>query len=439
MARRDHRGLPVTTVSDVALQAYNDGVALMLAAWPDAGERLDAAIAADPDMALAHAARARQYAILAQPAKARAAIATATGLVAANGDEREISHVQILSLALNQQPQAALAQALAHLEAWPADAVILSLPLGPFGLMAFSGMWGHEQARIELCARSQSAYGPDDWWFLTYAGWSLAENGEVARGRAMIEQALALRHDNANGVHALAHALFEAGAAQEAERLVTGWLPGYARHGVLHGHLAWHVALLALEAGDTDRALALFTDHVRPAVSQGMAINIVSDGASLLWRLGAYGHHVPDDLWREVADFGDAAFPTAGHAFIDAHMMMLAAARGDQAGLEKRLSALETLIKADALGAGPVAPAIGRALAAFAQGDYAACVAGLEPMSGQIERIGGSRAQREVFEDTLLVALMRSGQAAKARTLLDQRLHRRPSPRDAAWRRGYEA
>jgi hypothetical protein len=38
-------------------------------------------------------------------------------------------------------------------------------------------------------------------------------------------------------------------------------------------------------------------------------------------------------------------------------------------------------------------------------------------------------------EDTLLVALMRSGEAAKARALLDRRLHRRPSPRDTRWYR----
>lgn len=49
-------------------------------------------------------------------------------------------------------------------------------------------------------------------------------------------------------------------------------------------------------------------------------------------------------------------------------------------------------------------------------------------------RIGGSHAQREMIEDTLLIALMRSGDAAKARELLDRRLHRRPSLRDARWR-----
>ena len=40
---------------------------------------------------------------------------------------------------------------------------------------------------------------------------------------------------------------------------------------------------------------------------------------------------------------------------------------------------------------------------------------------------------REVIEDTLLLALIRAGQTAKAHDLLERRLHRRPSPRDAAW------
>ena len=60
----------------------------------------------------------------------------------------------------------------------------------------------------------------------------------------------------------------------------------------------------------------------------------------------------------------------------------------------------------------------------------------LEPLAAAAVRISGSGAQREIVQDTLLVALMRSGQAEKALALLDSRLHRRPSPRDAAWHAG---
>jgi hypothetical protein len=50
-----------------------------------------------------------------------------------------------------------------------------------------------------------------------------------------------------------------------------------------------------------------------------------------------------------------------------------------------------------------------------------------------VVRIGGSHAQRELIEDTFIVALIRSGEPARARALIDARLHRRPSSRDARW------
>jgi hypothetical protein len=38
-----------------------------------------------------------------------------------------------------------------------------------------------------------------------------------------------------------------------------------------------------------------------------------------------------------------------------------------------------------------------------------------------------------MMEDMLLLALMRSGEAVKARALLERRSHRHLSPRDARW------
>jgi hypothetical protein len=86
------------------------------------------------------------------------------------------------------------------------------------------------------------------------------------------------------------------------------------------------------------------------------------------------------------------------------------------------------------LPAGPVVPAICRALAAFADEDYMACAQVLAPVLADVVRIGGSHAQRELIEDTFIVALMRSGELPRAQALLDARLHRRPSLRDTRWR-----
>ncbi|MBN8872832.1 MAG: tetratricopeptide repeat protein [Rhodospirillales bacterium] len=434
MARHDRRGLPLSTASDQAADRYREGVDLLMSAWPGAAEALDAAMEADPTFALAHAARARLHGIRAEPVEARARIATAAELVARNGTERERSHVEVLSLALNGQSRRALEHALAHADQWPRDALILGLPLGAFGLFAFSGMADHDQARVDLCERHARQFDADDWWFLVYAGWSHVENGAVAHGRALIERGFALRPANANGAHALSHAMYEAGDGAGAEALIAGWLPGYDRTGSLHGHIAWHAALAALERGDADHALALYAAHVQPAVSAAMPVNVVSDAASFLWRMQAYGHDVPAASWEAAASYAARAFPTAGFAFVDVHMAILEAAAGDRDAVGRRVATLTRLVDDASLSAGPVVPAICRAALAFADGDYAACARVLEPVAADIVRIGGSGAQREMLEDMLLLALMRGGETAKARALLDRRLHRRPSHRDTGWR-----
>ncbi len=434
MARLDRRGLPLSTTSDLAAERYREGVDLLLSAWPGAAEALEGAVAADPDFALARAARARLHAIRAEPAEARAWIAAAAEIVARHGTERERSHVEILSLAINGQPALALERALAHAETWPRDVLVLSLPLGAFGLLAFSGMADHDQARVDLCERHARHFEADDWWFLTYRGWSHTENGAVARGRALTQRGYEVRNANANAVHALAHAMFEGGSGADAERLIGGWLPGYDRSGPLHGHIAWHSALVALERGDTAQALAIYAAHVQPSVSAGLPINVVTDTASFLWRLRAYGHDVPAGLWEAAAAYAAPVYPKAGFAFADVHMALLDAATGEREALERRAAALTSLVEAGTMATGPVVPAICRAALAFADEDYAGCVRLLEPVAAEAVRIGGSGAQREIVEDTLLLALMRSGAAEKARALLDRRLHRRPSPRDAAWR-----
>ncbi|MEZ0168579.1 tetratricopeptide repeat protein [Microvirga sp. TS319] len=433
MPRRDSRGLHLSTMSDRAADRYREGVALLLSAWPGAAEALDEAIAADPDFALAHAARARLHAIRAELAKAKARIATAEEIVARRGTERERSHVAILSVAINGNSAKALERALAHADIWPRDVLILSLPLGAFGLFAFSGMADHDQARVDLCERHARHFDADDWWFLTYRGWSHAENGNVAHGRALTQRGFDLRRKNANAAHALSHAMYESGAHDEAEALIADWLPGYDRVGILHGHIAWHSALGALERGDPDQALAIYADYIQPSVTAGMPINVVSDTASFLWRLKAYGHTVPMGLWEDAATYSGSYFQKAGFAFADVHMALIAAATGDKITVEERVKNLMELIEVGALPAGPVVPAICRAALSFAEEDYAACARVLEPVAAEVVRIGGSGAQREMVEDMLLLALMRSGEAMKAGELLDRRLHCRPSSRDARW------
>ena len=433
MAHEDRYGLPLSTATDAAASAYREGVDLMLAGWTGTAETLERAIDADPDFALAHIARARVHSFYQQGDLARKKAALARELVARRGTDRERSHVETLALAIEGRLPEAIPATLRHVEAWPRDAVVLSLPLGAFGLFAFSGMADHDQARQDLCGRVAPHYG-EDWWFLTLHGWALTENGNVARGRPMTERGFDLRRANAHGAHAVLHAMFEDGSVDDANRLVDEWIEGYDRAGILHGHIRWHQALGALEYGDAARALAIYADVLQPSVNQAPPLNVITDDAGLLWRLQAYGHTVPKALWAEADAAAQKLFPKSGLPFADVHMALFAAATQNADALAARLAVIEQRLAEGKLAAGAVVPAICRAMQAFADEDYARCVRELEPALKEVVRIGGSHAQRELFEDTVIVALLRSGELARARAMLDARLHRRPSPRDTRWR-----
>ena len=70
---------------------------------------------------------------------------------------------------------------------------------------------------------------------------------------------------------------------------------------------------------------------------------------------------------------------------------------------------------------GPLVPAVSRAFAAFERGDFSAAIDALEPILGELERIGGSRAQLDLVEFTLLKAYVAAGRADDARRMLQGR------------------
>jgi len=393
----DRYGLALATSSPKAAAAYRRGVDLLLSAWPGAGDSLLESVAHDPGFALAHAGLARHLQIYGRIPEAKNALAIArqgTGGASA----RERAHVHILGLAIDGQAAKALEALLAHLEAHPRDALVFSLALGAFGLYGFSGRADHDAARLALCRRMARHYG-EDWWFLTHLGWSHTEAGVLNAGRRITERALELRRENAHGAHAYVHYFVESGAARDGERFLEDWLPGYEPGGALYGHIRWHQALWRLQEGDIEAVAAIYQQVLRPSVNASPPINVISDGASLLWRFALRNQAAE---WRELADYGRNRFPgPAGH-FIEWHLAIAAAGAGHLESLEQRLGALSEAPP------GPVLRAACGAFKAFAAGDYASVVALLEPMTQEFKRMGGSGAQRQVLFDTLEAARERA-------------------------------
>ena len=432
MPIEDRFGLALTTSSEAAAQNYARAVDLMLSANIGAEELLDAALASDPEFALAHIARARLLAVQARGAEAKAAAEMARAL-AGRVTAREARHIATVALAIDGKGKEATAMLEEHVAEFPRDALVLSLALGVFGLLGFSGRADFHEAQLALLERLAPRWG-EDWWFLTYLGWARIELGDVARGAREVERALALNPHNAYAAHARAHGYYEAGDAAGGARFIEGWLPGYDRRSQLHGHLAWHLALCELALGNAEHARALYTDAIRPGVSHAPPLFNLADSASFLWRWQVYGESPPlDGEWDEVAIHVQRFFPRAGMHFADIHAILAEAASADDPGAQQRIGRARELAGAAQLTQGTIVAELCAGAAAFARGDYAQAADVLATALPELARVGGSHAQREVFEDTFIAAALRAGHHDKARARLAERLARRPSVRDRRW------
>ncbi len=201
------------------------------------------------------------------------------------------------------------------------------------------------------------------------------------------------------------------------------------RESQLHCHISWHLALFELARGNAERARELYADAIRPAVSHAPPLFNLADAASFLWRWRIYDLGRDPGDWNEVAAYARRCFPQAGVHFADVH-----AALAESPELtDERAGQCRARLDAGRLPQGTVVPELCAGAAAFARGDYAEAAAQLGSAMPELARIGGSHAQREVFEDTYIVACLRAGEGAKAAERLKTRLARRSSARDERW------
>jgi Tfp pilus assembly protein PilF len=412
----DWYGLPLSTNSAAARDAYVEGCRAKLTAHPGAIAAFDRALTADPGFALAHAARAHALLERGDAAGARAAIAAARSFTEGLSG-REASHVAFFDRLIAGDSEAALAALLAHLEAWPRDAVALATTAFTNGLIGSSGRAGQKRMLLELLEKLAPHYG-DDWWFTAHHGMALSENGRRDAARPKIERALAQNPQNPWAAHALAHLCYEEGDANAGRAFLASWLATHPRDGALYSHLSWHRALGELEAGDTAAAQRLFREAFAPDVHTGPPRGKVTDGVSFLWRRELAGQKRDTEAWRIVRDAATSAFPNAGVAFFDMHIALAQIVTGDDAAWEARARQIGALGRQGRYPSGSLVPAVSTGFAAFERGDFPAAIDALEPTLGELERIGGSRAQLDLVEFTLLRAYLAASRPDDARRML---------------------
>jgi len=421
MAFADRYGLGITTSSPLAAEHFERGMDRLLSYGAGAEASFAAAVEADDRLAVAHAGAALVAAVVGDTATARAAASRAAETVA-GATRRERQHVEAVSALIAGETARALALVDAHVAEFPRDALLVNQASSAIG---FSGRSDREQHRAAFLERLAPAYG-DDWWFQSALAFTYHEVDRFEESRRLSERSLQQYPGNANAAHNIAHICFETLDTDAGADFLGDWLGGYDSRASFRCHLAWHLAMFELHRGRHARALEVFQRDILGAVNARLAM---IDGAALLWRFRLAGGPDEPAAWRTLADLARRV-SRPGFVFGEIHAALAYAVAGDGPALAKLIDGLRALHARGHPIAGTLALPLVHGIEAFVAGDHAGALAHLEPVEREIHRIGGSHAQWELFEETMVVCYLALERYDDAARLVRRRLQRRPSPRD---------
>jgi len=419
-SRNDLYGLRLST-STPAAEAYNRGISALLRVQDGGMNAVAESITHDPTFALGHAAMALLGHEYCAPVDIEARL-RAAALHSRRGSERERSHVHAVERHIRGDSQ----PLVAHLRAHPRDALLLSIAVPT---IAFAGVTTVPEESWAIVEHAAPAYGKD-WWSQGLLAFVRQEQGRFDEAYALSTSSLTVEPTAGHSVHARTHVHYETGDHVAGRAWLDAWIngPGASSDNVVH--FAWHVALHDLSLGDYAAVRRRYVAQLAPPLVAGPRALV--DSCSLLWRWAITPgcedvpgiDQVTGTIEPELIDSPPTPF-MAMHAAIAL------------CGLEdtERLGRLGRWAarRPDPTYREVVAP-LCEALQAMSEGRPAAAAEGLTGLLGTVWRLGGSDAQREVVEDTLIAALLAAERYDDVRPLVDRRLDRRPSPRDQTFR-----
>ena len=418
---RDRYGLPLSTTEEAAGR-YNDALDRVLRVQGGASELVAAAVEADPGFALGHAA----LALLGHEGGA-AEVDVEASLAAAlahadRADERERRFVHVALDQVRRPGARSAASLIAHIQVYPEDALAVSVAVPT---IAFGGATELPQEAWALVDGLAPAYG-DDWWYQGLLAFMRQEQSRWDEAMALAEASLAVEPHAGHAAHARTHVHYETGDHVAGLAWLNRWITTSGPAAAHRAHYSWHAALHELATGQDDAAAGRFAAQLAPPAVDG--VRALVDSVSLLWR----GHVVDAWDWPEVAQVLDAVpvdlLRAPSTPFVALHAALALTAAEDAAGLARLRD--HALDRSDPVFRDTVGP-LADALLALVRGDAGTATDRLLALHG-VDRLGGSAAQREVVEDTLLYAATTARRRELVQRLLRERLERRPSPRDAS-------
>ncbi len=432
----DRAGDPLTVLNTHTASAWDDTVEALLAHAASTPEHLGRTLAGDPDFALGHAVKGLSLLSLARGELVAPAAACHKAARRSQDSRpitpRERGYVDALGLWLGGAPRRAAARLESILDDHPRDALALKLAHG----LRF--MLGDQREMLACIQRHGDAFH-DGHPFASFVrgchAFALEEAGHFRDAERRGREAVALNPRDAWGRHAVAHVLEMTGRVGEG----VAWLAdgrSFAHANNLRFHIVWHLALFRLERRETAEVLRLYDEEIRAAQTDDY--RDIANGASLLARLELAGVPV-GTRWEELAAKAEARVDDRRLIFADLHYLLALIGAGRTNGAQALADDLvvsggaeDGLTDARTAHSGGLAA---QGLIAFGAADYAMASRLLGGALDNLQAIGGSNAQRDLFEQFYIESLMRAGRQDVAATKLKERLLRRGGANAFASRR----
>jgi hypothetical protein len=424
MTTRDSLGLALTGATGESLTDFETALHQLQCYVEDPVATVDRALAASPGFVLAHVLKAYLHLLGTEPLAIPAARACrdAAGTLPAN--PREQAHIAAVGHLVEGRWHAA-GRTLEDLTIeYPRD--VLALQAG-HQIDFFTGQARMLRDRIARALPAWQEAMPGYHAVLGMHAFGLEETGEYAGAEREGRKATKLEPRDGWSWHAVAHVMEMQGRQRDGIAWMRSDPDAWSRDSFFCVHNWWHLALYHLDLGEIDEVLALFDGPIFGKRST-VVLDMI-DASALLWRLHLRGIDV-GDRWNAVADVWEPIAGAGNYAFNDAHAMMAFVGAGRSKAAAQVLAAQTRAMAGEGDNAAftrDVGHPVSRAIEAFGQGDYGETVRLLRPVRNHANRFGGSHAQRDILDLTLIESALRLGQRPLARALAAERVAVKPT------------
>ena len=388
----------------VAAEAYERALAAFQSWHSGADEQLASALQEAPGLVRGHVLQAYLLVSSRDPRRIRLARPLLVRAASLRASEHERLHFGAIAAAAAGDYELATARLDELLRTHPRDALALQVA-NTFDY--FTGEATRMLERVEAVLPAWSDDMPGYHAVLATHAFALEECGEYERAEEAARAALALNPTDVRAHHVMAHVFEMTDRPDEGVRWLSEQTAPLGVDRFFTTHCWWHLALFHLTQGQTDRALSLYDDFIRPDYSADIADLI--DAAALLWRIQLRG----GDTGKRGAELAAAWAPRIHDnycTFNDLHAMLAFVGARDWERAQ-RLEAALVASHSTQTRYGETTRHLGlpacRALIAFGRGDTTLATTLLASLPALAHRLGGSHAQRDVLHLTLMEAVER--------------------------------